>query len=194
MVSPSNRRLERGNGSLLRRSATLILTARKDRRLMRRIIGVFAGIMAAGAFIGAAQQTAPPPRPAATPQTMLTVDSIMRGPKLVGTAPSAVRWARDSSKLYFTWQKTDEIRTGTWTVNRDGSGLRKLTVEEARSAADVLPVGAYDRSRKRLVTAQGGDIVIVDVATGARRLVTRTSANEITPRWARNDTAVTFVR
>lgn len=147
-------------------------------------------MLAAGALAGASQQPAPPQKSA----PMLTVDSIMRGPKLVGTAPSAVRWARDSSKLYFTWQTADEPRTGTWTVNRDGSGLRKLSVEDARNIADVPPVGPYDRARRRILTSQGGDIVMVDAATGAREFVTRTSASETTPRWIRNDTAVTFVR
>ena len=158
---------------------------------MRRIVGVFAGILAASALIGAAQQATGPAAPAGA---MLTVDSIMRGPKLVGTAPAAVRWARDSSKVYFTWQRADETRPGTWTVGRDGTGLRKLSVEEARVIADVLPAGSYDRARKRLASSQSGDIVIIDVATGARRVVTRTSANESSPRWVRNDTAVTFIR
>ena len=160
---------------------------------MARIVGIVAGIMVAGALIGAQQTstTSPSAKPAGP---MLTVDSIMRGPKLVGTSPTAARWARDSSKVYFTWQRTDETRTGIWTANRDGGGLRKLSVEEARLIPDVLPAGVYDRGRKRLAAAQAGDIVIIDVASGARRVVARTEASETSPRWARNDSAVTFVR
>jgi dipeptidyl aminopeptidase/acylaminoacyl peptidase len=124
----------------------------------------------------------------------LTVDSIMRGPKLVGTAPTAIRWSIDSSRLYFTWQPAADTRSGTWTASRDGSGLRKLSVDEARAITDELPVGEWNRARTRVLTAQDGDIVIIDVAAGTRRAITRTSADESSPHWARNDAAVTFVR
>jgi dipeptidyl aminopeptidase/acylaminoacyl peptidase len=124
----------------------------------------------------------------------LTVDSIMRGPKLVGTAPTAIRWSIDSSRLYFTWQPASDARPATWTASRDGTGLRKLSVDEARAITDELPVGEWNRARTRVLTAQNGDILIVDVAAGTRRALTRTTADESSPHWARNETAVTFVR
>jgi dipeptidyl aminopeptidase/acylaminoacyl peptidase len=132
-------------------------------------------------------------KPAAAPGPMLTVDSIMRGPKLVGNPPSAIRWSRDSSKLYFSWQKAADERAATYVVNRDGTGLRQLTAEETR-AIETPQTGRFDRARKRMLAAEGGDVVLYDVASGARRLLTRTSSAETNPRWARNDTAVTFMR
>ena len=132
-------------------------------------------------------------KPAASPAPMLTIDSIMRGPKLVGNPPSAIRWSRDSSKLYFSWQKAADERSATYAVNRDGTGLRQLTAEETR-AIETPQTGRLDRARKRILAAEGGDVVMYDVASGARRLLTRTSSAETNPRWARNDTAVTFMR
>ncbi|MDP2054234.1 MAG: hypothetical protein Q8L75_11405, partial [Acidobacteriota bacterium] len=38
-----------------------------------------------------------------TPGFPLTVDSIMRGPELVGNPPSNLRWSGDSQSLYFEW-------------------------------------------------------------------------------------------
>ena len=35
----------------------------------------------------------------------LTVDSIMRGPDLVGYPPTGLRWSADSQKLFFDWRK-----------------------------------------------------------------------------------------
>jgi len=35
------------------------------------------------------------------PAFELTVDSIMRGPRLVGYPPSGLRWSGDSARLYF---------------------------------------------------------------------------------------------
>ena len=153
---------------------------------MRRLVIIVTLVFAAGPWIAADQ------RPAA-PTPMLTVDSIMRGPKLVGNPPSAVRWSKDSSKVYFTWQKAADERSATYVVNSDGSGLRQLSAEESRNL-DVPPTGRFDRARRRLLAAEGGDVVVIDAQTGARRLVTRTAATESNPRWARNDTAVTFMR
>jgi dipeptidyl aminopeptidase/acylaminoacyl peptidase len=136
--------------------------------------------------------TAQSPRPPAQ-APMLTVDSIMRGPKLVGNPPSAVRWAKGSDKVYFSWQKAADARTSTYVVNRDGSGLKALTPEEARTL-DVPQAGRFDRARKRILTAEGGDIVVYDAQGGAKKFLTRTAAAESAPRWARNDTAVTFMR
>src|SRR5262245_36592763 len=73
----------------------------------------------------------------------LTVDSIMRGPKLVGYPQTGLRWSGDSARLYFEWRRPGEDEASTWVVGKDGSGLRKLTDDERRNAP---PVGcACDR-------------------------------------------------
>jgi dipeptidyl aminopeptidase/acylaminoacyl peptidase len=48
----------------------------------------------------------------------LTVDSIMRGPAVVGYAPSALRWSGDSQRLYFEWRPRGEDEAATWEVAR----------------------------------------------------------------------------
>jgi dipeptidyl aminopeptidase/acylaminoacyl peptidase len=172
---------------------------------MRRFVIAIA-LVAAGTLMVRAQQAQPAPPAPAKPQAAttrpvpvtpapftLTVDNIMRGPKLIGAAPSAVRWAPDSSKIYFSWQKPNEERANTWVVNRDGSGLKQLTPEEVRQLPSA-PSGRPDRARRRLLAAEGGNVVIYDLATNARRLLLKTTAVESNPRWARNDTAVTFIR
>ena len=164
---------------------------------MRRLSTLTALVFtAAGTWLMAEQAARPPAASGAStaPGTMtLTVDSIMRGPALVGSAPTGVRWSRDSSKVYFTWQKAGEQRSNTYAVNRDGSGLKQLTEEEGRNL-DVPQAGRLDRAGKRLLLAEGGDLAMYDVATGARTLLTRTSVTESVPRWVRNDTAITFQR
>jgi Tol biopolymer transport system component len=156
---------------------------------MRRMLLILTLVSAAMPWTAAEQR---PPAPA-PPASMLTIDSIMRGPKLVGNPPSAVRWSKDSSKIYFSWQRAADERSATFVVNRDGSGLKQLTADESRNL-DVPQTGRFDRARRRVLTAENGDIAIYDAQTGARRLVTRTAVAETTPRWARNDTAVTFMR
>lgn len=155
---------------------------------MRRILTASVLVFATSALMVPAQQPAAAPTAAFT----LSVDNIMRAPKLIGSAPSGVRWAPDSSKIFFSWQKPNEKQAQNYSVMRDGSDLRQLTTEEARPAP--TPTGRLDRARKRMLTAEGGNIVIYDVATNARRQLMKTAAMESNPRWVRNDTAVTFMR
>jgi len=155
---------------------------------MRRSLTLFLLFCVTSVCLVPAQQPATPAPAAFT----LSVDSIMRGPKLIGSAPSGVRWAPDSSKIYFSWQKPNEDRAQTYSVTHDGNDLRQLSADEVRQSA--TPAGRPDRARKRLLTAEGGNIVIYDIATNARRILMKTASVESNPRWARNDTAVTFLR
>ena len=156
---------------------------------MRRLVTVLVLTFVATSWMAAEPQQSA----SKTAQPMLTVDSIMRGPALIGASPSAIRWSRDSSKIYFNWQKAGEERSNTWSVNRDGTGLKELSAEENR-AIELPRTGRYDRARRRLLDTENGDVVIYDAQSGARRQITRTAATETGPRWARNDTAVTFTR
>jgi hypothetical protein len=46
------------------------------------------------------KQSTPPAKP-----FELSVDSIMRGPRLVGYPPTGVYWSRDSQRVYFRWKQ-----------------------------------------------------------------------------------------
>src|SRR5262245_18860012 len=122
----------------------------------------------------------------------LTVDSIMRGPDLVGWPPTGLRWSADSQKLFFEWRKPGDKEASTYVVSRDGGEPQKLTDEEAKSASPVN--GRWDGAHRRVLSVDDGDIVMVDGTTGARRQITRTTGNESNPRWARHDTQITYVR
>ena len=122
----------------------------------------------------------------------LTVDSIMRGPDLVGYPPAGLRWSPDSQKLYFEWRKPGENRASTYAVDRDGGAPRKLTDDEIKYIPPAA--GRWDKAHRRVLFVDGGDVVLVDLTTGMRRQITRTTAAESTPRWARHDTHVTWVR
>jgi dipeptidyl aminopeptidase/acylaminoacyl peptidase len=137
-----------------------------------------------------AQQAA---KPAATKNGFeLTVDSIMRGPKLVGYPPTGLRWSGDSARLYFEWRRPGEDEASTWVVGREGGEPRKLTDAERRTAPPAN--GVWDAARHRVLFVEEGDIVLVDSVAGTRRNITRTTGDEANPRWARRETAVTFTR
>jgi dipeptidyl aminopeptidase/acylaminoacyl peptidase len=154
------------------------------------MVRIHAGLLLLLTLPAVASLTAAPARSGSS--FSLTVDSIMRGPKLVGYPPSDLRWSGDSKELYFEWRMPDEDEAATWVVSRDGGAPRRLTDEQRRSAPP--PDGRWDRARRRVLGVQEGDIVLIDTVSRTRRALTRTTAAESSPRWARGETHVTFVR
>jgi hypothetical protein len=138
-----------------------------------------------------AQQTATQP----SKRFELTVDSIMRGPALVGYEPTTVRWSQDGGRVYFRWKAAGEPRLkefDTYVVNRDGTNLRKLSEEEAKNAPPAS--GELSKDKKWTVFADEGDIYLYDHARGARRQVTRTVETETNPHFTRDQTRIYFTR
>ena len=124
----------------------------------------------------------------------LTIDNIMRGPGLVGYEPAGVRWTYDSQHILFQWKQAaqpPDAPMDTYTVNRDGSGLRKLTDEEVRH----LPGnGDTSKDRRWMVYSQAGDIFLFDNSNGAVRQVTKTSEVESNPRFMPDGKRISFTR
>ncbi|MDQ1523082.1 MAG: hypothetical protein QOE47_1006, partial [Pyrinomonadaceae bacterium] len=118
-------------------------------------------------------QTTPSPSGAAK-QFELTIDSIMRGAALVGYEPGDVRWSQDGARVYFRWKQATEPRLkemDTYVVNRDGTGLRKLSEDEAKNAPPSS--GELSKDKRWTVFADEGDVYLYEHARGARRPLTR---------------------
>ena len=164
---------------------------------MHRLSVVFATalLFSSPVFTTADQSTATsqPAAPAPPARFELTVDSIMRGPDLVGYAPTGLRWSADSQKLYFEWRKPGEHEPSTYVVDRAGGEPRKLSDEESKSVPPAAN-GRWDAAHRRVLFVDDGDIVLVDAAAGTRRQITRTTGAESNPRWTHGDTQITYVR
>ncbi|HJQ27472.1 MAG TPA: prolyl oligopeptidase family serine peptidase [Blastocatellia bacterium] len=125
----------------------------------------------------------------------LTIDNIMRGPALVGYEPGGLRWSADGQRLYFQWKQYTEAREkemDTYAVNCDGTGLRKLSEEEAKSAPPAG--GERSRDKKLAVFVENGDLFLHDTAAGTRRQLTATTDIESNPHFTRDGKRVTFMR
>jgi len=140
--------------------------------------------------ITVAQKQLPPPKP-----FELTVDSIMRGPRMVGYPPTGVYWSQDSRRIYFRWKQADEPRlkeTSLCVVNRDGSGLRRLTDDEAKQAPPAN--GELSKDKTMTVFTDEGDIFIYLHAGGTRRQITRTVDAETNPHFTFDQKHIYFTR
>src|SRR5438067_4834801 len=141
-------------------------------------------------LVSAQKQSAP-----ATKPFELTVDSIMRGPRLVGYPPAGVYWSQDSQRVYFRWKQPDEPRLkemSLYVVNRDGSGLRRLTDEEAKQAPPAN--GELSKDKSMTVLTDEGDIFIYDHAKQTRRQITKTVYAETNPHFTFDKRRIYFTR
>ncbi|MDX1983827.1 MAG: prolyl oligopeptidase family serine peptidase [Bryobacteraceae bacterium] len=142
----------------------------------------------------AAGKKTPPARKRASPE--LTVDFIMRGPDLYGWAPKDVRWSGDSLRVYFQWKRHDDALNAdysTYVVNRDGTGLKKLSDEQARLEAP--PLESDDtRDWKISLFADKGDIYLHDRMAGRTHRLSKTLEKESSARFTHDEERIAFVR
>ena len=126
---------------------------------------------------------------------VLTVDHIMQGPNLYGYAPANVRWAGDNQRIFFDWKQHSEPiekDTDTYVVNRDGSGLKKLSDTEKKLAPPVS--GAFDKTKSRRAYTVDGDLYVYDYTKDEARRLTRTRDIESNARFTADGQSLTFTR
>jgi hypothetical protein len=146
-------------------------------------------------YLAAGQQPQSPQRQTQPKQFELTVDSIMRGPRLVGYQPTGVYWSQDSQRVYFRWKQADEPRLkepSLYVVNRDGTGLRRLSDDEARQAPPAG--GELSKDKSMTVFTEDGDIFIYDHRKGERRQITRTTDVEANAHFTADQKQIYFTR
>jgi dipeptidyl aminopeptidase/acylaminoacyl peptidase len=142
--------------------------------------GALAALAALALFVGSAagQSSAGfEPEVARSQDFELSIRSIMRGPALIGQAPGQVRWTDDSEWVYFRLYR----------VSADGTDLEEVPDDAADSVALVTRGGgfgggpSYSRDGRWKVTAQSGDLHLVNVRDGSTRRLTETQGGESQP-------------
>src|SRR5580765_157340 len=121
---------------------------------LRVFMHISASRLLCGAVAAAVLGATPAVRTATPARFDLTVDSVMRGPKLVGYPQTGLRWSGDSARLYFEWRRPGDDEAATYVVDKAGGEPRKLTDNERRTAPPVN--GAWDRAHKRVLFVDQG--------------------------------------
>lgn len=123
----------------------------------------------------------------------LTVQNIMQGPALVGTAPEDLRWSPDGRTLYFVWKQPGQESEGLYRVSARGGAPERVPDAEAERIEPQLSA-AFSKDRRSAAYADEGDLYLLDVRSGSeRRLVSapdRLSSVQI----AEDGSTVYFVR
>jgi dipeptidyl aminopeptidase/acylaminoacyl peptidase len=124
----------------------------------------------------------------------LTIDRIMEGSELVGTAPSSIAWSVGGAKLYFRWQKPGEKSPEFYAITKTELTPQKITPPDllklppypSRSSSFSRYGGfgffgmevKFDREEKRALIVREGDISLLDLATGKITQLTSTDERE----------------
>jgi dipeptidyl aminopeptidase/acylaminoacyl peptidase len=166
--------------------------------LKRRAVVCVAVVIAASASPAHAQSTAAyVPEIARDADFELSINSIMRGPELVGEAPTGVRWTDDSRWVYFQWRPGGTAwheRRSLYRVSGDGGAPEKLDDDQAETAAPLIASGDLSPDRRWRVSSVSGDLYLVDRRSMEVRRLTHTRDSEGAPRFSADGESVLFRR
>ncbi|HET7230969.1 MAG TPA: DPP IV N-terminal domain-containing protein, partial [Longimicrobium sp.] len=150
--------------------------------------------LAALALAGGAHAQAPQPAARTAPPFNLTVASIMRGPLLVGRSPDEVRWSADSRYVWYRWREPEARDTATHLYRVPAAGgAPVLVADTAAFWAAPAATGDWTPDRARRAEERGGDIFVVDAATGREHRITQTPTAERSPHLSADGRTVYFV-
>jgi len=125
----------------------------------------------------------------------LTLEAISRdASKWAGSAPAALRWTEDSSKLHFMWnpERADRGELYELDLRASDANPRKIVGEEKRWLSSAP--GERNRADTLKVYAFQSDIYLHDLRSGKSRVVTRTSDAETNPRFSADDKGIVYQR
>ncbi len=122
----------------------------------------------------------------------ITLEAIMADADWIAREPESPYWSDDSKSVYYSQKAADIDLQDLWRVDLE-SGEAKIVLFEERGLADE-PSGDYNRDRTRKVYSRHGDLFLRDFASGKTRQLTRTTADESTPRFLANQDRFRFMR
>lgn len=125
----------------------------------------------------------------------LTIDSIMEGPALTGTAPKHIRWSLDGKSLYYESQKPETGLTELYVVNTSDMTPKKIKAKDMlenpplpssfpprryyryrydRPAVDLK----FDLKKEKALLVENGDIYLLIIKEGKIIQLTATDERE----------------
>jgi dipeptidyl aminopeptidase/acylaminoacyl peptidase len=122
----------------------------------------------------------------------LTVDTIMRDPAWMGTAPSNPAWSEDSKSIYFNWRQKEDKGDSLYVVSAAAGTPRKVTAQERKSMPARF--GHYTRDYSKKLYVKEGDIFLFDIKGGKETQLTSTITAETNPRFLLDEKRIWFVR
>ncbi len=118
----------------------------------------------------------------------LTVETIMRDPKWIGTSPEGAFWSTDGS-LYFNWNPEAEEVAALYRISTSKRTPEKINDSEKQA---IVRQYTYDKNRSRIVFERQGDLYLKAVKAGDETLLVNTEQRESNPHFNRDGTHIIF--
>jgi len=122
----------------------------------------------------------------------LTIDNIMEGNALTGTAPSGLMWSYDGKRLYFNWKKPDAEKAALFMVTSKNPIPQQIEMEELLKFPPLVSstgfsyrgrfgIGLnikYNKNRNKALLVRNGDIFLMSLPSGKINRLTATDGTE----------------
>lgn len=141
---------------------------------MRRLPSFFSALLALGLLLPVSALAQAPAQP-------LDLEQIMDDPAWIGPPVEAPHWSLDGGSALFRLKRADSPLRDLYRVGFDGNPMR--IVDDAELGAVDAPDPVFDASRSRALFVREGDVFLRDLRSGALRQLTRSEANERSPRF-----------
>lgn len=123
------------------------------------------------------------PAAALSPSTgsQLDLETIMANPDWIGAAVEQPYWSVDGRSVYYSLKREGSKVRDLYRV--DAAGGQSVKLDPAAMAQAEGPA-VYDRTHRHAAYVMHGDIFMVDLSSGRRVQVTRSSEAESSPRFS----------
>jgi dipeptidyl aminopeptidase/acylaminoacyl peptidase len=122
----------------------------------------------------------------------LTVESIMRDPKWMGTQPTNVSWSEDSKKIYFTWNPENKGRDAQYVITPEDIKPKLVSPEERRAMTPTI--GEWNKKHTLRLIEKTGDIYILDAKTKKETQLTATVDRESNASFSADESKVLYLK
>jgi len=122
----------------------------------------------------------------------LTVDTLMRDPKWIGTSPSGIFWSEDGQYIYFNWRQKGDEDDSLYVASAKGGTPRRVTLAERKRLPSRF--GTYSKDKTKKLYIRDGDIFLLDIPHKKETRLTNTVTPESGPRFSFDEQKVVFER
>lgn len=122
----------------------------------------------------------------------LTVETIMRDLKWMGTSPSNVVWSENGEKIYFNWRQKGDEGDSLYVASAKGGMPQRVSLEERKKLPSRF--GVYNKDKTKKLYAKNGDIFLLDIKKNKELQLTNTVGTESSPHFSFDEHKVTFER
>ena len=131
------------------------------------------------------------PVAAETPSTTtrLDLETIMANPDWMGQAVENPYWSVDGRSIYYSLKRDGSTVHDLYRVDPASGSNTKL---DAAATAQAEGPAVYDRAHRRAAYIFHGDVFLVDLSSGRRTQVTRSTLPESAPRFSADGRALQF--